>query len=60
MMKLSAEYLRRTEQALEETKTLLARALRYRADLQNAELVAFYYGHIAKLEKAIETGEIEL
>lgn len=40
----------RIQQAIEETTTALQRALRYRADLRDHELVDYYKRHIVKLE----------
>lgn len=40
---------RRVIEALAETNRLLEAEMRYSADLRNQERVAFYEGHIAKL-----------
>ena len=53
---LTPEYVKRTQQAINETQVLLERELKYSLDLQNTELVAFYYKHINKLTAAIEAG----
>jgi len=53
MKKLSAEYTKRTIQAIEETKIALKKAESYRADLQNHKLIAEYRAHIEKLEAMV-------
>jgi hypothetical protein len=50
MTKYTAEEISRIHQALTETHNALARAMRYREDLRDADLIDFYNQHIAKLE----------
>ena len=56
-MKMDATMIRRTEQALKETRAALARETAYREDLRDRLLVGFYMQHIAKLENMLELGE---
>lgn len=52
---MSPEYRRRTESALQETKRLLAKELRYSPDLQKQDLIESYNKHIVKLENYLTT-----
>ena len=54
---LTTEQIRRVKSALAETARKLAKELAYSADLQHADMVAFYRGHIAKLEAMLAAGE---
>jgi len=63
-MKLSTEYRRRVEQALQQTKDILAQQLQHREGrgltIGEESLMDFYRSHIAKLERYLETGETDL
>jgi len=55
-IELTPIYRKRTEESLADTKKHLAKELSYRLDLQKADMVAFYKGHIKRLNEALETG----
>ncbi|MDF1594234.1 MAG: hypothetical protein P1P89_22210 [Desulfobacterales bacterium] len=48
-MKLSTEHKNRAMQALEETKRLLAKELKYMSGHQKPEMIESYRKHIVKL-----------
>jgi hypothetical protein len=50
MTKYSTNQISRINQALNETRDALARAMAYRFDLRDMEIIEFYTHHIAKLE----------
>lgn len=52
---MSPQYRKRIEKALEETKQLLAKELRYSPDLQKQDRIEFYNSHIVKLENYLTT-----
>jgi len=51
---MNAEYRARVASALKETEGLLARAMRYREDLRDADLIDFYNRHIVYLKKLLK------
>lgn len=53
MKNLSAEYKKRTTQAIAETKMALKKAESYRKDLQDHKLISYYKSHIEKLEAMV-------
>ena len=55
MRTLTAEYAKRTEKALEETKNLLAKEMKISEDLRYNDNVEFYKSHILKLETILKT-----
>jgi hypothetical protein len=57
MRKLTAEYAKRVERELENTKNLLAKEMKISADLRYNDMVAFYEKHILKLETMLATGQ---
>ena len=56
-MALTSEQKRKTEEALEETQRLLAKELRYPADLQKQDYLKFLRGHIEKLELMLKPAQ---
>ena len=50
MTKYTTNQISRINQALNETRDALARAMAYRFDLRDMEIIEFYTHHIAKLE----------
>lgn len=46
---MTAEQVRRVNQAIVETERLLNKELTYREDLQDAKMVAFYRSHLVML-----------
>ena len=54
---MTNEQYQRTQEALVETKALLAAELKFRKDLQEKETVSFCEAHIAKLEDMLAKNE---
>ena len=54
---MTDEEFRRVRASLDATRALLRRELRYVKQLQKPEQVERYQRHIAKLERALATGE---
>ena len=55
-MNLTQNEIRRTEQALTETRLLLNQELSYSVKHQKADRIAWYRAHIAKLEAMLAPG----
>ncbi len=53
---MTNEEYRRVYLAIDETKRLLMKEMRYAPDLRKPELLERYQRHIAKLEHSIATG----
>lgn len=53
---MTNEEYRRVYLAIDETKRLLMKEMRYAPDLRKPELLERYQRHIAKLERSIATG----
>jgi hypothetical protein len=55
MRTLTTEYAKRAEKELENTKNLLAKEMKFSADLRNNKMVDFYNNHILKLQTMLTT-----
>ncbi len=53
MKNLTENQISRIKQAIKETENLLAKELKYSADLQHANMVEFYKNHINTLKARI-------
>lgn len=55
---MTQQQTKRVEQAISETQRMLSRAQRYSREFQDKKLITLCEGHIAKLVKMLETGEL--
>lgn len=54
IMTLSANQIKKVEQAISETERMLSRALRYSEDLQDKNLVNFCKNHLIELKNELK------